>query len=91
MTSAERSEQTFQSMCLRSLTAMMAFVGYPSSRDTGEMSALLFVKLSMAVNTSVLANPQIPLMKKDKNDAMIQRSMADSSFVYSRCFQYSSV
>lgn len=53
----------FQLMDLRFFQAMIRFVGYPSTSDTGEMFTLSVVKLNMVVNTRPFVNPHKPLTK----------------------------
>lgn len=63
ITNTDNGIQIFHLIDFRSFQAKIKFVGYPKINSTGDIFLLLFPKLNIVVNTSVLAKPHRPLIK----------------------------
>ena len=63
ITRVVKAAHIFQLMDFRFFQAIIKFVGYPITRDTGEIFTLSVVKLKIVVKTRPFVNPHNPFTK----------------------------
>ena len=73
ITRVVKTAHIFQLMAFRFFHAIIKLVGYPITKDTGEIFTLSVVKLKIVVNTRPFVNPQSPLIKNAVTVAIIHQ------------------